>query len=241
MILHYDINDGVFTWLRHSDIELVGTVAGSINDQGYVQIVLDGISYKAHRLVWLYLHGEFPKDIIDHIDGDKGNNRRENLRECSYSENQANRGLNKNNTSGYKGVSFCIPTGKWRALVYFRGTRISCGRFDSVIDAAKAYDRKALEVFGDFASVWYIHSPTEQQISSMNHRHNGWLLPTLIVRVKAFWAQQTQHHPPQLYFLRFRLHTGFTSSHGPMNQLILRHRVRYMGDCKVHTPAMLCL
>lgn len=150
-ILHYDIGNGVFTWLRHSDIDLVGTIAGSANDQGYVQIVFDGVSSKAHRLVWLYLYGEFPKRIIDHVDGDKGNNRIENLRECSYSENQANRGLNRNNTSGYKGVSFCKVRRKWRALVYYQKSRICCGFYNDIIDAAKAYDVKVVELFGEFA------------------------------------------------------------------------------------------
>ena len=90
-------------------------------------------------------------DIVDHINQDPLDNRRQNLRLATRSQNAANLGPYANNTSGYKGVDF--NRGKWRARITQDGVRYFLGTFDTAEDAARAYDQKALELFGEFASL----------------------------------------------------------------------------------------
>lgn len=100
---------------------------------------------RLHQLVMC-----FPNSIIDHINGNKLDNRRCNLRLCNESTNGANSIIPKNNTTGYKGVSI-NPCGTFRARVDKNGQGYYLGTFSNVIDAAKAYDKKAKELFGKFA------------------------------------------------------------------------------------------
>ncbi len=90
---------------------------------------------------------------IDHINRDKLDNRKENLRVCSRHENNANKGKYKNNKSGYKGVDFYPPLGKYRAQLKRMGIKMHIGYYKTAIEAAKAYDKKAVEIFGEFASI----------------------------------------------------------------------------------------
>lgn len=87
----------------------------------------------------------------DHIDLDGLNNQRYNLRICTQAENMRNRGLDKNNKSGYKGVTFDVRSKKWQASLEILGKHISLGCFKDVIDAAKAYDKGAAKYFGKYA------------------------------------------------------------------------------------------
>jgi len=87
---------------------------------------------------------------IDHINGDKLDNRKSNLRYCTSDENSWNKKITKSNTSGYKGVSPVYR--RWRVLIYVHGRRIHLGQYKNPIVAAKVYDRKARELFGEFAN-----------------------------------------------------------------------------------------
>ncbi len=89
------------------------------------------------------------KESVDHIDGDGLNNRRENLRRCSQQQNCANRGPSRNNTSGFKGVSW--QKGKWRVGIKIAYRRIYLGSFDDIGEAARAYDDAARRLYGEFA------------------------------------------------------------------------------------------
>lgn len=89
--------------------------------------------------------------LVDHINHDTLDNRRENLRICTKKENQQNYHLPVNNTSGYKGVCLRKLTGKWLCQIKNNGRFIYLGYFDNKIDAAKVYDKKAKELFGEFA------------------------------------------------------------------------------------------
>jgi hypothetical protein len=94
------------------------------------------------------------KKHIDHKDGDGLNNKRQNLRPSTHSENAANRGKNRNNTSGFKGVYFCKPLQKWRARIkYGNQKETHLGYFLTVTDAAVAYDAAAKQYHGQFANV----------------------------------------------------------------------------------------
>ncbi|MGJ4857061.1 HNH endonuclease signature motif containing protein [Labrys sp. La1] len=117
----------------------------------YERIQIDGKAYRAHRLAWLYMHGEWPAEEVDHINGDKFDNRIANLRACSKSQNQANCGTGRNNTSGFKGVSWHKGRGMWVARIQVEGRPRSLGYHADKKVAAAAYDRAAKELFGAFA------------------------------------------------------------------------------------------
>jgi hypothetical protein len=91
------------------------------------------------------------KERVDHINHNGLDNRKENLRVCTQSQNMANRRKNKNNTSGYKGVSFLNDRNKFRAEITHNNIHYKVGCFKYAIDAARAYDKKAKELFGEFA------------------------------------------------------------------------------------------
>jgi len=119
-----------------------GDEAGSLKDDGYVVIYVLGKPYKAHRLAWLYVNGEFPAGEIDHIDGNKMNNAIINLRDVSREINQQNRRHAKaGNPAGFLGVTVDQKTGKYLARITKTGakTSTSLGRFDTPEEAHAAY------------------------------------------------------------------------------------------------------
>jgi hypothetical protein len=152
-ILHYDPKTGVFRWASPRPKVRVGEVAGGISPAGYLQIYIDRYRYFAHRLAWLYVAGEWPKYEIDHINGNKSDNRFCNLRHATKSDNGRNRALYKNNSSGFKGGRWDTARGKWRAEIRVNGQRIHLGRFANPIHAAVAYRQAALKFHGKFAPV----------------------------------------------------------------------------------------
>ena len=123
-----------------------GEVAGSPHNAGYRQITISRKKYLIHRLIWVYHYGETPTQI-DHINGQRSDNRIENLRECSYSENHGNRRMRNDNTSGYKGVFLDKRDGFW--FVYVAHQYI--GRSQSIEEAAAMYDKAAKKHFKKFA------------------------------------------------------------------------------------------
>ena len=114
----------------------------------------DGTTLSMHRLIT-----NAPKGIVvDHINHNGTDNRKSNLRLCTNSQNQQNRRPTRGSSSIYKGVHWCNFHKKFRARITHNGERLHLGYFDSEIDAAKAYDKKALELFGEFA---YLNFPQE--------------------------------------------------------------------------------
>ncbi len=95
--------------------------------------------------------GEHCGPETDHSDLDGLNNQQVNIRACTHSQNMQNRQLPKNNKSGYKGVFWCKRERKWRVTIGFNGKNITVGGYFCLIKAAKAYDEKAIELFGEFA------------------------------------------------------------------------------------------
>jgi len=149
--LNYDSKTGIFTWKVKTKTSDVGDIAGNANWRGYVSIWINGTSYYAHRLAWALRYKSWPICDIDHINENKSDNRICNLREASRSENMFNRGRNKNNTSGIKGVVFCKSTNKWRAQIMVDRKSVNIGRFHTKEEAASAYIMKAREIRGEFA------------------------------------------------------------------------------------------
>lgn len=146
----YDAKTGNFFWkISINPRALVGDLAGksSINN-GYRQIGIDKHLYSAHRLVWLWFHGSFPKNQIDHINGIRSDNRIENLRDVSQKINTWNlQKAKKNNKSGYLGVDWKSSHKKWRAQIRINGVKKQIGLFDSAEEAHDAYlkEKKARE------------------------------------------------------------------------------------------------
>lgn len=150
-LLHYNPETGVFTWRipRNCNNATAGSSAGSADQLGYVKIRVDRRLYKAHRLAFLYMLGEFPPDEVDHIDRDPSNNRWENLRSATRSENAANRGLQRNNTSGHRGVTWSRQLQKWMAQGQLRGRMRHLGYFTDIDAAASAARKWREETFGE--------------------------------------------------------------------------------------------
>lgn len=160
--LDYDAETGVFTWRErprsHFKTDRVwkiwnsmcnGKAAGCRAPVGYVLVGIDRRLFYAHRLAWLWTHGRWPQHNIDHINGDKGDNRLGNLREATQAENMRNTVRPSHNTSGFKGVS--RHQGKYRAVIQREGRHIFIGYFDTAEEAHAAYCRAAETHHGEFA------------------------------------------------------------------------------------------
>jgi len=115
-----------------------GECAGTIQSHGYLIITIDKKRYMAHRLAWFYVHGAWPKGDLDHINGDKLDNRIINLREATRQQNMQNVRRHRHNTSGYKGVAWHSQRNKWRAYIFDSYRQIHLGLFDSREAAALA-------------------------------------------------------------------------------------------------------
>jgi hypothetical protein len=149
--LIYDSNTGVFTRrISSSNRVKAGDIAGSLTDTGYLRIRVQNVTYKAHRLAWLYVYGEFPAENIDHVNTIRTDNRICNLRAASFSDNNHNQSLRSNNTSGYKGVSWNSQFSKWVAKIGIEGKRKFIGFFETPEEAYKAYCLAAISNYGEF-------------------------------------------------------------------------------------------
>ena len=129
--LNYDPETGVFKRKINSGKAKIGDVAGGINGSGYICIRINSVKYRAHRLAWLYVHGKFPDNQIDHINRVKTDNRIENLRDVTQSVNGRNRNLPSNNTSGHIGVKWNKKQQAWKVTV----CQVHYGSFKSKLDA----------------------------------------------------------------------------------------------------------
>jgi hypothetical protein len=127
-----------------------GDVAGTVSE-GYRQVCIDSEIHPAHRVAWMIVHGRWPGAFIDHINGDKADNRLCNLREATASENNCNRAKPNTNTSGFKGVHLHRRSGKWKAQISVGGRRRHLGLFLTPEDAHAAYVSAAKEFYGQFA------------------------------------------------------------------------------------------
>lgn len=152
-VLDYDPETGVFRWKQHlSNRRGAGEIAGCVcKRDGYNLVGINGTVYKANRLAWLYVHGEWPPRYVDHINGMTGDDRIANLRLATPAENLWNRGKQKNNTSGYKGVTYHPGTGKWWARINRHGKTYRLGLHKTPEEAHAAYAEAAERLHGDFA------------------------------------------------------------------------------------------
>lgn len=146
-------NANEFSPARYSShLKRIGKPAGSLNRDGYVKVLIDGIYHSAHRVIWLMHYGEwveYPAFEIDHINGDRADNRITNLRKVTKSENQRNAGKRINNSSGVHGVNWkpkynSTPgDGRWVARIWNGPRHVYLGAFKTLHEAQIA--RRAAE------------------------------------------------------------------------------------------------
>lgn len=159
--LQYSPETGTFVWkerqtdgadwrIKTWNKRYAGTVCASRDKDGYVIITCKGKVIKAHRLVYLIETGALPNEI-DHINGDKSDNRFSNLRAVTDSQNRWNSGKRPENKSGWKGVSWSKTRNKWHSQISVNKQKICLGYFDDVKEAAEEYIFAALKHHGEFA------------------------------------------------------------------------------------------
>lgn len=151
MFYSYDPDTGFFTRkLSTNPRSFVGGVASAINADGYVILPLMGVRLRAHRAAWAWVTGQWPMEDIDHINGDRSDNRFANLREATRSQNLQNSGMRASNKTGYKGVHYCHERRKFVAQIVIDGKRVGLGRYQTVEEAAAVRLAAEKKVFGEF-------------------------------------------------------------------------------------------
>jgi len=146
----FDYRDGQLYWKERikSDID-ISKPAGCIVKDGYRDIKIEGKKYRAHRLIWKYHYGKDPKEFIDHIDGNKTNNNIENLREATNQQNGFNKGPQKNNKLGIKGVR--KDRNKYRATIIINGKEKHLGMFFTIEEARLVREEAEKKLFKEFS------------------------------------------------------------------------------------------
>lgn len=126
--LEYNPCTGIITWKNGTRCQ--GKEAGHCTKRGHRTISRKGILYQAHRIAWLLHYGTWPKNGIDHIDGNPSNNAINNLRDVGQDQNNKNKCIRKDSCTKVTGVSWCKITNKWRAYISIKGKPVRLGYFD---------------------------------------------------------------------------------------------------------------
>ena len=150
--LRYDPETGHFWWTKPGGVRRkISEPAGHLDESKYVKINFNGSVYRAHRLAFLFMGQEVPKQV-DHINGIRNDNRWCNLRASCHFTNSFNKGKQPSNTSGYKGVSWDSKSGKWLAQISVRNKKICLGRYDDLETAYEVYCKSADKYHKEYAN-----------------------------------------------------------------------------------------
>lgn len=149
-LLDYDPLTGILRWKPRSESrfasasladswnkQYAGKVAGRLGSNGYRYIKIEKVNYREHRIIWLWVHGEWPPQV-DHDDRDTSNNRLSNLKKATNVTNSKNKGLRSDNTSGIPGVQWSDRKQRWTVEIYVDGARKYVGQFREKGDAVTA-------------------------------------------------------------------------------------------------------
>lgn len=167
-VRHIPLTKGAFAIVDADDFERLNRYkwhALHVRSQWYARRAPGGRVIMMHREIMQPPDGM----VVDHIDGNGLNNRKCNLRICTQQQNMQNR-RPLARSSAFKGVSFYTQTGKWHAEITLDGKKIYIGSYDDEIEAARAYDRKAIELFGEFA---YLNFPAESRAVAAGSAESG--------------------------------------------------------------------
>lgn len=147
--LSFSQETGLLTWIKSPANRIkIGSIAGR-EHQEYILVGFRGKEYPAHVIAWYFVYGEVVPQL-DHKDRNKSNNRIANLRPSTNSQNQANTDLHGYNSTGAKGVHF--RSGKYDVQITHQGKKYNLGRYGTLEEAKTAYNKKARELFGEFAN-----------------------------------------------------------------------------------------
>lgn len=155
--LSYDPDTGIFRHRTRADrdhswnMRFANEVAGALQANGYRYIIMGPKHHLAHRLAWLYMTGDMPSGHIDHINGDRTDNRWTNLRPATASQNASNTGVRANNKSGVKGVCWVASKGLWRATIMVARKDHFLGYYKTLQEAASARAIANTEHHGEYA------------------------------------------------------------------------------------------
>ncbi len=139
-LFHYDPVTGIVTRLvRTAQRHQVGEAVGSSGARGYLQTTVGSRKYMLHRLIWLWVYGAWPVADIDHKNRIRNDNRLDNLRAATRSENNHNTGISQANSSGYQGVTWDKSRCRWVANIRAHGKQRHLGRFQTPQAASEAY------------------------------------------------------------------------------------------------------
>ena len=153
-VISYDPETGEMYRKKCFFKKMANKPAGNVGSRGYLQLSVEGNTYPLHRIAWMYMYGKLPDGQIDHIDGNRQNNKISNLRDITQSENLQNlRSAKRSNKVGMLGVSFHAPMGKWKARIKTNGVQTHLGYFNSPEEAHKAYlaAKRDVHPFGEIA------------------------------------------------------------------------------------------
>ena len=146
----YNPEEGIFCRLVRAGRIQPGPIENVPTGMGYVYIAIHNRKYFAHRLAWFYVHGVWPKEQIDHVNGDKTDNRFCNLREATHQQNSGNKKAYKNNSSGVKGVAWDASRELWMAYVVTNRKMKNLGRYSRFEDAVAVRTEAARARDGEF-------------------------------------------------------------------------------------------
>ena len=163
----YDGATGLFTWLERPithfnneghqkkfNAQHKGKLAGRMQSKGYITIRTSrDVAFLAHRMAWAIQYGQWPSEQIDHINGDRLDNRIANLREATHAENCRNIGITKKTSHGVVGVTWCQEIGKWQARINCNRQRFHLGSFALFDDAVAARRAAEIKYHGEFGAM----------------------------------------------------------------------------------------
>ena len=148
-----DESTGTLYWkVQKANCVKVGSVVGYVNPRGYSVVKLDGVTVRLHRIVYKMYYGIEPEGELDHIDGNKLNNKPENLRLASRYQNNQNIKKQKNNTSGHKNVYWKDDEKKWAVTIKAFGKTYRFGCYLNIEDAAEVAEKQRQILHREFAN-----------------------------------------------------------------------------------------
>ncbi|WP_020184800.1 HNH endonuclease signature motif containing protein [Methylopila sp. 73B] len=152
-VFSYDGATGILSWrISTTNRVRAGEAVGSLNRYGYLATTIDGNRQMVHRLIWAFVYGKWPDEFLDHINGDRSDNRLCNLREASALQNAWNCRRHADSVTGVKGINFHKGRKKpFQARIYRSGTVKSLGYFSTIDEADAAYRAADRLLSGEFA------------------------------------------------------------------------------------------